>query len=113
MQKKGQTSLKSFEKAAYKAGKEKFVFRLYISGTTPQSQRALTSIRKICEEYIHGQYKLEVIDIYQNPKLAKKDQIIAVPTLLKIEPSPFKRLIGDFSNEARVLLGLGIPARHA
>lgn len=85
-----------------------YILRLYITGTTPQSQRALANIKRICEEHLNGNYELQVIDIYQTPQLARDEQIIAAPTLIKVLPHPLKRLIGDLSNEKRVLLGLDV-----
>jgi circadian clock protein KaiB len=108
---KKNSTLESLERASRK--KEHFVLRLFISGTTPQSQRALAHLRRICETFLPGRYKLEVIDIYQDPERARKEHIIAVPTLIKVEPNPLKRLVGDLSDEARVLKGLGIIARRA
>jgi circadian clock protein KaiB len=87
---------------------EMLVLRLYITGSTPQSIRALTNIKRICEKFVRGNYDLQVIDVYQNPDLARDQQIIAAPTLLKMLPLPLRRLIGDMSDENRVLLGLSI-----
>ena len=75
-------------------------------GMTPRSTRAVENVRTICEEHLHGRYDLEVIDIYQQPTLAKGEQIIAAPTLIKKLPLPVRRIIGDMSNRERVLLGL-------
>src|SRR5262245_6954502 len=83
-----------------------YLLRLYITGMTPRSTEAIKSIREICEENLQGRYELEVIDIYQNPSLAKDDQIIAVPTLIKKLPQPLRRFIGNLSDQERVLLGL-------
>lgn len=85
-----------------------YVLRLYITGMTPRSSRALTNIRRICEEYLQGRYELEVIDISQNPVLAKGEQIIAAPTLIKKLPLPLRRFIGDMSQTERILLGLDL-----
>jgi circadian clock protein KaiB len=99
-------STKEFEKAlALKEGR-KYVLRLYVTGTTPKSVIAIRNIRKICDEYLKGTYDLEVIDIYQQPVLAKGEQIIAAPTLLKKLPLPLRRFIGDMSNTEKILLGL-------
>jgi circadian clock protein KaiB len=86
----------------------KYILRLYITGTTSRSIMALTNLKKICEEYLEGKYELEVIDLYKNPSLAKGDQIIAAPTLIKRLPLPFHRIIGDMSNKEKVLLGLDL-----
>ena len=88
--------------------KGKYILRLYIAGTTSRSVSAITNLRRICEEYLEGRYELEVIDLYQMPRLAKDEQIIAVPTLIKKLPLPFRRIIGDMSNEEKVLMGLDL-----
>ena len=85
-----------------------YVLRLYVTGMTPRSTEAFASIKAICEERLQGRYELEVIDIYQHPQLAIDEQIIAVPTLVKKLPAPLRRLVGDLSNEDRVLLGLNL-----
>ena len=89
---------------------ERYVLRLYVTGMTPRSTRAIENIRKICEEHLEGRYDLEVIDVYQQPTLAKGEQIIAAPTLIKKLPLPLRRVIGDMSNTERVLLGLDLRA---
>jgi circadian clock protein KaiB len=88
--------------------KEKYVLRLYVSGLTPRSQMAIKNIKKICEEHLNGRYDLEVIDVYQQPVLAKGEQIIAAPTLIKKLPLPLRRFIGDLSDTERILLGLDL-----
>ena len=92
---------------------EKYVLRLYVAGVTPRSVQAIEMIKRLCEENLKGRYELEVIDIHQQPALAKGDQIIAVPTLLRKLPSPLRTLIGDMSNKERVLIGLDLRARPA
>ena len=88
------------------------MLRLYVTGMTPRSTRAIENVRTICEEHLHGRYELEVIDIYQQPTLAKGEQILAAPTLIKKLPLPLRRVIGDMSSTERVLLGLDLrPAR--
>jgi len=89
-------------------GHDRYVLRLYVTGMTPRSTRAIARIKAICEEYLEGRYDLEVIDIYQQPMLAKGEQIIAAPTLIKKLPTPLRRIVGDLSNKERVLLGLDI-----
>lgn len=84
---------------------EKYVLRLYITGTTARSLRAIANIKNICESHLKGRYQLEVIDIYENPSLGKGEQIIASPTLIRKLPLPLRRLIGDLSNTERILLG--------
>jgi circadian clock protein KaiB len=85
-----------------------YVLRLYITGSTPHSVRAISNIRKICEEYLEGRYDLEVVDISQHPALAEGEQIIAAPTLIKQLPLPLRRFIGDMSQTNRILLGLDL-----
>jgi circadian clock protein KaiB len=96
----------TFEQAARAPAAERYVLRLYVTGMTPRSARAVNNLRVICDEYLAGRYDLEVIDIYQQPLLAKGEQIIAAPTLIKKFPLPMRRIIGDMSNRERVLLGL-------
>lgn len=85
-----------------------YELRLYVAGTTPLSTRAIANIKKICAEHLQGRYDLQVIDLYQQPLLAKGDQIIAVPTLIRKLPLPLRRIIGDLSNRERVLIGLDL-----
>jgi len=97
-----------FEQSLQDTGNEKYVLRLYITGMTPKSTQAIQNIRKICEENLKGRYELEVIDIYQQPVLAKDEQIIAAPTLIKKLPLPLRRFIGDMSDKERILVGLDL-----
>jgi circadian clock protein KaiB len=85
-----------------------YVLRLYVTGMTPRCMEAFANIKAICEEHLSGRYDLEVIDIYERPRLAKDEQIVAVPTLVKKLPVPLRRLIGNLSDEERVLLGLDL-----
>jgi circadian clock protein KaiB len=85
-----------------------YVLRLYITGATPNSIRAVANIKQICEEHLKGNYKLEVIDVYQQQALAEKEQLIALPLLIRKQPLPERRLIGDMSNTDKVLKGLGL-----
>ena len=89
-------------------GASRHLLRLYVTGTTAGSTRAIQQVRRVCDEHLEGRYDLEVIDIYQLPALAKNDQIIATPTLIKVLPAPLRRLIGDLSNLDRVLFGMDI-----
>lgn len=82
--------------------------RLYIAGETPKSTMALNNIKKYAEEHLKGQYSIEIIDLLVNPQLAEGDQIFAVPTLVRKVPEPIRQIIGDLSNEERVLVGLNI-----
>ena len=88
-----------------------FVLRLYVTGLTTRSTQAIDSIKNICEEELKGRYELEVIDLAKQPELAKEENIIAAPTLIKKLPLPLRRLIGDLSNRERVLLGLDLRPR--
>jgi circadian clock protein KaiB len=87
---------------------KKYLLRLYVTGVTPRSTRAIANIRRICEEHLQGQYELEVIDIYQQITLARDEQIIAAPTLIKKLPLPLRRIVGDLSDKDRVLVGLDL-----
>jgi len=88
-----------------------YVLRLFVTGTTPQSKKAITNISKLCEEYLDGRYELEIIDIYQQPEMAQKEQIIAAPTLIKHLPPPLRKLIGNLSDQEHVLAGLNLKPR--
>jgi len=87
---------------------ERFVLRLYIAGQTPTCMRAFTNLKRICEEHLANRYRIEIIDLLQNPQLARGDQILAVPTLVRQLPEPVKKIIGDLSNTERVLVGLDL-----
>ncbi len=102
----------AFERLLKGPPEERYVLRLYITGMTPQSTRALTTIKAICEEHLQGRYELQVIDIYQQPTLAQGDQIIATPTLIRQLPPPLRRFIGDLSDKERVLLGLDLRSKQ-
>jgi len=86
----------------------KYELRLYIAGNTPKSTTALTNLQKYCEEHLHGEYKIEVIDLLVQPQLAEGDQIFAIPTLVRKVPEPIRKIIGDLSNEEKVLVGLNM-----
>jgi circadian clock protein KaiB len=98
----------TFERAASESPADRYVLRLYVTGMTPRSARAVKNLQAICDEYLAGRYDLEVIDIYQQPVLTRGEQIIAAPTLIKKLPLPMRRIIGDMSNRDRVLLGLDL-----
>ena len=87
---------------------DKWLLRLYVAGQTPKAITAYANLKKICEEYMNGSYHIEVIDLMVNPTLAKDDQILALPTLVRKLPEPVKKIIGDLSNTERVLVGLDI-----
>ncbi len=97
-----------FEEAVKNDGRDKYILRLYVAGSTVQSSRAVENIKFICEQHLNGKYDLEVIDLYQKPGLAKGEQIIAAPTLVKELPPPLRRIIGNLSNEREVLVGLDL-----
>lgn len=88
--------------------KNKYELRLYIAGTTPKSVTALRNLKRYCEEHLKGIYEIEVVDLLVNPQLAEGDQILAIPTLVKKVPEPVRKIIGDLSNEEKVLVGLDI-----
>src|SRR5437764_8255583 len=101
----------AFEKMLQQtAQKEHYELKLYVTGTSPRSGRAIANIRSLCEEYLSGRYDLEVIDIYQQPAVAASEQIVAAPTLIKRFPAPARRLIGDLSNRDKILIALNIAA---
>jgi circadian clock protein KaiB len=85
-----------------------YILRLYVAGQTKRSLAALANLKKICEEHLCGRYRIEVIDLLENPQLAKGDQILAVPTLVRRLPPPIKKIIGDLSSTERVLVGLDL-----
>ena len=97
--------------------RRKYLLRLYVTGTTGRSIRAIQNVRRICDTHLAGAYDLEVIDVHKNLPLARADQIIAAPTLIRRKPKPPRRLIGDMTDERRVLIGLDIlpqrPSRRA
>ena len=105
-------SFESFEKAMQDAQKKKYILKLYISGNTAKSARAILNLKKVCSEYLENQYELEVIDIYQQPSLAIKDQILATPTLVKSLPLPLRKIIGDLTKTERILVGLDLVDIH-
>lgn len=98
-------------RAASESAKARYVLRLYVTGTTAKSVRAIANIKQVCQEHLEGRYDLEVIDVYQRPSLAVGEQIVAVPTLVKKLPAPIRRLIGDLSDTERVLFGLDLNVR--
>jgi circadian clock protein KaiB len=89
-----------------------YLLRLYVTGATARSARAIANIKQLCERLVPGTYSLEVVDIYQQPELARSAQLVAAPTLLKSQPPPERRLVGDLSDEARVIAGLGLRAKE-
>jgi circadian clock protein KaiB len=109
--KKVKSSTEEFEKAAAMHNHAKYILRLYVTGMTPKSTRAIANVQELCEKYLEGAYELKVIDIYQQPKLAAGEQIIAAPTLIKQLPLPFRKLIGDMSDTERFLIGIDLKTK--
>lgn len=102
---------KIFEQLTDDEAQKQFLLRLYVTGLTPRSTQAIDSIKDICEAELKGRYQLEVVDLAKQPELAKEENIIAAPTLVKKLPLPLRRLIGDLSNKDRVLIGLDLRPR--
>lgn len=99
-------------RAAPRRKEKEYLLRLYVTGTTLRSSRAIQSIKAICEEHLRGRYSLQVVDIYQRPALARDEQIVATPTLIRALPLPLRRLIGDLSDTERVLVGLDLRSKR-
>jgi circadian clock protein KaiB len=104
-------STRAFEQSRVNPQEKHYVLRLYVTGATPQSVRAIANVKKICEEYLKGRYQLEVVDLYQQPQLAQGEQIIAAPTLIKKLPLPLRRIIGDMSRSEHLLVGLDMQKK--
>jgi circadian clock protein KaiB len=96
-----------------KPANERWELRLYTAGQTPKSLAAIRNLKKVCEEYLPGRYEIEVIDLLQNPRLAKDHQIVAIPTLVRKLPDPIRKIIGDLSDVDRTLVGLDLRPRSA
>jgi circadian clock protein KaiB len=92
-------------------GSPAWELRLYVAGQTPKSLLAFGNLKRICEDYLAGEYRIEVIDLLKNPQLAQGDQILAIPTLVRKLPEPVRKIIGDLSNTERVLVGLDLRSR--
>ena len=107
---KKSTTRKKTEKKSTAVPSDVWNLRLYVAGQTPKSIMALTNLKKLCEEHLKGKYTLDVIDLLQKPQLAKGDQILAIPTLVRKLPVPIRKIIGDLSNTERVLVGLDLIA---
>jgi circadian clock protein KaiB len=105
----GKVTLKPGEPTSRKP--EEWELRLYVAGNTPNSIAAFGNLQQICEKHMGGRYRIEIIDLFENPQLAKGDQIIAIPTLVRRLPTPIKKIIGDLSNAERVLVGLDLKPR--
>lgn len=94
------------------SGKEVYILRLFITGASPNSSRAIANLKAICEKHLKGDYELEIIDVYQQPLIAQSEQVVALPMLIKMSPSPVRRLIGDMSDTEKVLRGLNLHAAY-
>ena len=106
-------STAEFEAASRRSKANVYVLRLYIAGTTAASGRLVESLHALCNEHLKDHYELTVVDVFQQPELAKAEQIVAVPTLIKKQPDPPRKIVGDLTNEERVLVGLGLkPKPH-
>ena len=110
--KKRKTSTEEFENAVAKRDQPQYILRLYVTGMTPRSTRAIANVQKLCEKYLEGAYELKVIDIYQQPQLAQGEQIIATPTLIKQLPLPLRKLIGDMSDAEKFLVGIDLRPKN-
>jgi circadian clock protein KaiB len=106
-----QKELPDVDAAAFAQAAIGHVLTLYVASLTPRSVAAIQSVKEVCEKHLRGRYDLEVIDIYEHPSLAKSEQIVAAPTLIKKLPLPLRRLIGDMADEKRVLVGLDLRPR--
>jgi circadian clock protein KaiB len=105
---KVKNSTEEFDLKVSELSKNNYILRLYITGSTSRSLLAITNLKRICDENLEGRYELEVIDLFRHPALAKDEQIIAAPTLIKQLPLPFRRIIGDMSDKEKVLMGLDL-----
>lgn len=111
--KREQPGIKEFEEPAANPDPEKHLLLLYVAGMSPKSSRSIANVRKFCEENLKDSYKLKVIDIYQQPHLAKEAQIIATPTLIKKLPLPLRKLIGDMSDREKFFVGIDLKPLHS
>jgi circadian clock protein KaiB len=105
-----QNEYAAFDRALKESDEQVYLLRLYITGATPKSLRAIENLKRLCDENLKGRCRLEVIDVYQQPVLAKGEQIIAVPTLIKYLPKPLRRFIGSMAETDRILLGLDLQS---
>ena len=106
------TQLKRSAPKARAAEPKLWQLRLYVAGQTPKSVAAFANLKRLCEEYLAGQFEIEVIDLIENPRLAKDDQIVAIPTLVRKLPEPIRKIIGDLSDTQRTLVGLQLRSSH-
>jgi len=107
---KVRTPTETFEEALKSSVKRRaeYVLRLYVTGSSPRSLKAIYNLKRFCEEHLHDDYDLQVVDIYKDPDVAREEQIIAAPTLIKRLPAPLRRFVGDLSNQQKLLIGMGI-----
>jgi circadian clock protein KaiB len=110
--KKTETVKETLEAAARESKTQTYTLRLYVAGVTPRSQEAIRTVKAMCETHLAGRYELEVIDIYQQPTLARDEQIIAAPTLIKKLPPPLRRIIGSMADKEKVLVGLDLRPKE-
>lgn len=108
---RAESTTKAFDRALNRMENKRFVLKLYVTGSTPRSVQAIKNIKKICEEHLKGRYRLEIIDLYQEPWRARQDQLSVAPTLIKKLPVPLRMLVGDLSHTERVLAGLDLLAQ--
>jgi len=101
----------ALEKAAKAQTGERYILRLFVAGITPKSERAIRSVKEVCEQYLKGRYDLEIVDIYQRPETLKEDQVVVAPTLIKRLPEPLRRLIGDMTDREKILVGLNLKVK--
>jgi circadian clock protein KaiB len=109
-QKKSRRAQSRLGSAGAGGATERYMLKLYVTGATERSLRAIANLKAVCEQYLKGRYHLEVVDIYRRPELLRRDQIVAVPTLIKKLPVPVRLLVGDLSRREQVLQGLGLVA---
>ena len=104
------TTTEKFEEALHRqaVGRVEYILRLYVTGSNPRSMKAISNLKRLCDEYLGDAYDLQVIDIYKNPNAAREADIIAAPTLIKKLPAPLRRFVGDLSNTEKILVGLNI-----
>jgi circadian clock protein KaiB len=112
MNKKAENKLDEFEEALQNTRKGKYTFVLYVAGINPRSKNAIDNLRELCEGNLEGKCEFEIIDIYQQPELAKEGHIIAAPTLIKQLPLPIRRFVGDLSNKEKLLIGLDLKYKE-
>ena len=112
MEKDAEDTTYRYEQALRGTEKQRYVLRLYVTGFTPSSARAISNLKALCQEHLKGRFELEVVDIFQRPALAKGEQIVATPTLVKLLPVPMQRFIGDLSAVGGKLFGLDLRPRY-